>query len=94
MHPGGIRTNIAKSGRISPSLDAFVPGGAAATRANIEKLFITSARDAAKTIIGAVKRNERRVLVGPDAHFIDMFSRVMGSRSQLITTAVARYLSR
>jgi short-subunit dehydrogenase len=94
VHPGGIRTNIAKHGRIASNLDGFVDGGAEASRANLEKLFITSARDAAKAILRAVKHNKRRVLVGPDAYAIDMASRLMGSRSQLLTTAFARMLAR
>jgi short-subunit dehydrogenase len=88
VHPGGIRTNIAKSSRISDSISAFVDVSTARDR--FDKMFITSAEQAASTILGAVRRNARRVLVGRDAYVIDALSRLAPAASQRLTMAFAR----
>jgi short-subunit dehydrogenase len=47
-----------------------------------DKLFITSPEKAARTILRAVQKNQRRVLVGPDAHVYDWMVRLLPSRYQ------------
>jgi short-subunit dehydrogenase len=88
VHPGGIRTNIAKSSRISDCVSAFVDAQTA--RQKFEALFITSAEQAASTILRGVRRNARRVLIGRDAHIIDAVSRLAPAASQRLTMALAR----
>ncbi|MFY0539251.1 SDR family NAD(P)-dependent oxidoreductase [Nannocystis pusilla] len=89
VHPGGIKTNIARAGRIDPSIASL---GADPSNANLkfEKNFITTAEVAAETILRGVEKNKRRVLVGPDAHFIDLMARLLPSLYQRLTVAVAR----
>lgn len=86
VHPGGIKTNIARSSRQDPSI-AKLGLDPATAGAKFEKNFITSANDAARIILRAVERDERRVLVGPDAHAIDLLARTTGSAYQSIVKA-------
>lgn len=85
VHPGGIKTNIAKNARMDPDIARLgldAQGGAA----RFERAFITSAERAAKVILGAVVRNKRRVLVGPDALLIDQMVRWLPSSYQRLVT--------
>ncbi|HEX2851239.1 MAG TPA: SDR family NAD(P)-dependent oxidoreductase [Acidimicrobiales bacterium] len=72
VHPGGIKTNIAKHARMDPS----VAGMAADPGADFDKIALTSPDKAARQILSAVEHNRRRVLVGPDAKAIDLVSRL------------------
>jgi len=89
VHPGGIKTNIAQNARYSGSLAALGFHGQS-SRSAIEKTFITSARVAARTILRGVQRNRRRVLVGRDAHAIDLLVRLAPACSQRLIVALAR----
>ncbi|WP_119071204.1 SDR family NAD(P)-dependent oxidoreductase [Rubrobacter indicoceani] len=94
VHPGGIKTNVARSARSNASLRdlGLDPGDAAA---GLERLFITEPDRAAETILRAVERNRRRVLVGPDAHVIDAVQRLLPSACQhLIKNRVRRSMIR
>lgn len=82
VHPGGIKTNIAASARFSDNMQDLVGASADDAKANFEKLFITTADKAAKVILRAVKRNQRRVLIGPDAYAVDLMVRFMPSTYQ------------
>jgi NAD(P)-dependent dehydrogenase (short-subunit alcohol dehydrogenase family) len=75
VHPGGIKTNIARAARRDGSLAKMGVDEEIATR-EFEKAFITTANDAAKIIIRAVEQNRRRVLVGPDAKVVDLIQRI------------------
>ncbi len=73
VHPGGIKTNIAASARITTS-KGFTDDKA---QRDFEKAFITTPESAAATIVRAIERNQRRLLIGPDARVIDWMSRIM-----------------
>jgi short-subunit dehydrogenase len=90
VHPGGIKTNIAKSSRISESLEGFLVADGRKARRDFEKLFITSADGAAKAILRGVQRNARRVLVGPDARAADGMQRLLPSAYQRLVGVAAR----
>jgi butyryl-CoA dehydrogenase len=66
IHPGGIKTNIARNARLGGGLDEIGQDPEAARR-DFEKLFITSPDKAARQIVRAVQLDKRRALVGPDA---------------------------
>ena len=85
VHPGGIKTNIARDSRISANMNGFLVKDADSGRADFEKMFITTPRQAANTILKAVKKNQRRVLVGPDATALDLFQRFLPSTYQALT---------
>jgi butyryl-CoA dehydrogenase len=72
VHPGGIKTNIARNARF----DASLTGGRVDPAADFHKIAMTTPEKAARVILGAVERNKRRVLVGPDAKAIDLLSRL------------------
>jgi NAD(P)-dependent dehydrogenase (short-subunit alcohol dehydrogenase family) len=75
IHPGGIKTNIAKNARMDPSVSLLSADPESARRA-FERIFITSPEKAARQILTAVRRDRRRALIGPDAKLIDLMSRL------------------
>ncbi|WP_290868682.1 SDR family oxidoreductase [Aquabacterium sp.] len=91
VHPGGIRTNIAKDARMDPAMAAKTGGNAEQARERFDKLLnTTTAESAARQILRAVETNQRRVLVGPDAKFLDKVVRLFGSWYQPMTTLFAK----
>ena len=90
VHPGGIKTGIAQSARVDASVStATGQTGEAATK-DFERTFITSADSAARQILRAVRRDRRRVLVGPDAKAYDALVRVAPTGYQRLITGVVR----
>ncbi len=75
IHPGGIRTNIARNARVDPSI-ALLSSHPESAPADFERIFITSPEKAARQILTAVRRDRRRALIGPDAKVIDLVSRL------------------
>lgn len=89
VHPGGIKTNIAKNARAATGKDSDQLAEL------FEKIARTSPEAAAKRILRGVRRNEAKVLVGPDAYGLDLMPRALGSGYQwLIQTAAKAGLSR
>jgi NAD(P)-dependent dehydrogenase (short-subunit alcohol dehydrogenase family) len=74
VHPGGVRTNIARKARIDPSVEAL--GGAADTGEEFDKIARTTPESAARQILAAVQKDRRRALIGHDATLIDLISRL------------------
>ena len=77
VHPGGIKTAIARNATAAEGLDA----------AELAKLFDrrmanTSPQRAARIILEAVRKNKSRVLVGPEAKALDLVVRLTGSGYQ------------
>ncbi|MDA8279297.1 MAG: SDR family NAD(P)-dependent oxidoreductase [Actinomycetota bacterium] len=75
VHPGGIKTSIARNARVDQSV-AEMTGGADRARAGFDRLAITRPEKAARQILAAVAQDRRRVLVGPDAKVIDLLARL------------------
>lgn len=74
VHPGGIRTNIARNARMR---DVSAMGAAPdEAHSNFDRVARTTPDKAARVILAAVASDKRRVLVGPDAKFIDFISRL------------------
>ncbi len=96
VHPGGIRTNIARTARMDGSIQAHTGQDAEVARARFDKLLnATTAESAALQILRGVERNKRRVLVGLDAKFLDLLVRVLGSWYQpLVVFAARKMMSR
>ena len=91
VHPGGIRTNIAKAAKMDESMIKATGGKTEEARAKFDKLLdFTTAESAARQILAAVEGNQRRVLVGLDAKFLDKLVRVLGSWYQPIITLFAK----
>jgi hypothetical protein len=79
VHPGGIKTAIARNATAAEGLDRD-------ELANLfdKRLANTSPQRAARIILEAVRKNKARVLVGPDAKFLDIMVRLTGSGYQRI----------
>lgn len=91
VHPGGIRTNIARDARLDKSIHEKTGQDTEVTRRRFDKaLNTTTAESAALQILRAVERNERRVLVGPDAKVMDLVVRVLGSWYQPLITMLSK----
>ncbi len=74
VHPGGIKTNIARNARFDPSMSVLGQDPARAIAAS-ERLFLTTPKRAAAKIVRAVEQDRRRVMVGPDAHVFSALAR-------------------
>jgi NAD(P)-dependent dehydrogenase (short-subunit alcohol dehydrogenase family) len=87
VHPGGIKTNIARSARVDPSLHEH-RGDIVDFADEFERMARTTPEKAAREIIKAVQRNRRRALIGPDAKVFDLASRLPAGLYQrlLVTT--------
>ncbi|MDQ2758589.1 MAG: SDR family NAD(P)-dependent oxidoreductase [Actinomycetota bacterium] len=90
VHPGGIKTNIARSARMSESMVTTTGQSAEESAAEFEKLFLTTADAAARVIVKGVKRNRRRVLIGADARVFDAMPRLAPTGYQRLIGAVIR----
>jgi NAD(P)-dependent dehydrogenase (short-subunit alcohol dehydrogenase family) len=90
VHPGGIRTNIAKSSRVDPSIERVTGSSSKSSRTDFERTFITSPDSAARQIMRAVEADKRRVLVGPDAKLYDLIARIAPTGYQKIFTSLIR----
>ncbi len=83
VHPGGIATNIAMAGKVDPVMEKLTGASVEQHKRRANKLINnTMAESAALRILAAVERNDRRVLVGNDAKFLDKLVRVLGSAYQ------------
>jgi NADP-dependent 3-hydroxy acid dehydrogenase YdfG len=79
VHPGGIKTAIARNATVAEGLD----------RDELAKLFdkrlaFTSPQRAARIILDAVRKKRARVLVGADAKVLDALVRLTGSGYQRV----------
>jgi NAD(P)-dependent dehydrogenase (short-subunit alcohol dehydrogenase family) len=89
IHPGGIKTNIARNARTDESMliagsdpDEFIE--------EFDRLARTTPEKAAKQILRAVERNRRRALIGPDAVLFDIVSRLPAGLYQRVLVATAQ----
>ncbi len=84
VHPGGIKTGIARHGRKTSSQDA-----AAIDSFFEDKLARMSPEKAARIILTGALAEKARVLVGVDAHAMHHFAKLTGSRYQDIVARLA-----
>jgi short-subunit dehydrogenase len=86
VHPGGIKTAIARNARVATGEDPV-----AIARLFDEKLARMTPEKAASVIVKGVLRNKARVLVGWDAHAVHHAAKLAGSRYQdVVARASAR----
>jgi butyryl-CoA dehydrogenase len=90
IHPGGIKTNIARNARMDDSV-AAIAGSQQEAIDDFDKLAMTTPERAAKVIANAVKRNKRRATIGPDGRAIDFLSRLP---APLVQRAIVRGTAR
>ena len=85
VHPGGIKTAIARNARVSAHEDKD-----ATARLFDEKLATMSPERAAEIIVKGVLADKARVLVGLDAHALHHLARLTGSRYQDLVARVSK----
>ena len=73
VHPGGIRTQIARHARVGAGVTTT---GHHEKAASFEKLLRTSPEAAAARILRGVERREPRILIGADAYQVDILQRL------------------
>jgi NADP-dependent 3-hydroxy acid dehydrogenase YdfG len=83
VHPGGIKTAIARNGLAAEGVNAE-----AQSKFFDKRLASTSPQRAAEIILDAVRKNKPRVLVGPDAVVLDLIVRITGSGYQRLFAPV------
>jgi short-subunit dehydrogenase len=75
VHPGGIRTNIARNARIRKDPEGLGRGHEQMA-ADFEAITMTTPDKAAQIICRGVEQGKARILVGPDAYVFDALARV------------------
>jgi NADP-dependent 3-hydroxy acid dehydrogenase YdfG len=71
VHPGGIKTNIARSGRTEAGAEEE-----AEMHARFDELAKTTPESAAAQILGAMEKRKPRLLIGRDAKWVTLISRI------------------
>ncbi|MDP9088118.1 MAG: SDR family NAD(P)-dependent oxidoreductase [Pseudomonadota bacterium] len=74
VHPGGVKTNIARKARAGSSLRENPNSSEIGDL--FERVARTSASEAAQRIIRGIEHNEPRILVGADARLLDIIQRL------------------
>jgi NADP-dependent 3-hydroxy acid dehydrogenase YdfG len=85
VHPGGIKTAIARNARVSAHEDKQ-----ATAKLFDEKLARMTPERAAEIIVKGILHNKARVLVGLDAHALHHLAKLAGSRYQDIVAAASK----
>jgi NADP-dependent 3-hydroxy acid dehydrogenase YdfG len=83
VHPGGIKTAIARNMITAEGVDKEE-----LAQTFDKRLASTSPRKAAQIILDGVRKGKARVLVGPDAKVLDIVVRLTGSGYQRLIAAV------
>lgn len=95
VHPGGIKTNIAKTARMNTSMESLTGQETEQARQQFHDQFLrTTPQQAAKVIIKGVLANKRRILIGGDAHAMDLMQRLMPALYQRVVTASMKFAAK
>ncbi len=92
VHPGGIRTNIARAARFHR--DPFGNTDHADSAARFDRLARTSPEKAAEATLKGIEKGSPRVLIGADAAFIDRVQRLMPEGYHAVINTVMQRLAR
>ena len=78
VHPGGVKTNVARNAPVDYVADPSV------TKEQMDKNFDdnapTTPERAAEIILAGAARGDKRIMVGPDAKFMQLWSRIFPVR--------------
>lgn len=75
VHPGGIKTNIARSARMD-GVESALGRSAAEVKDSFDRVAMTTPAKAAEVIVKGIEQNRRRILVGPDARVISLLAKL------------------
>ena len=84
IHPGGVRTAIARSARVTSGQDK------AEAAAAFDALARTTPAAAAATIVRGLRRDRARILVGPDAWVMAAMPRLLGAHYAAVVRVAGR----
>ncbi|MGJ7439924.1 SDR family NAD(P)-dependent oxidoreductase [Aquipuribacter sp. MA13-6] len=87
VHPGGVRTSIARSARMG---DGVPVDQAAAGLAEMDRLLRMPPHRAARLVLRAVQRRRGRVLVGAESYVLDVLVRLAPQRYWSVVDRVTR----
>ncbi|MBT8142789.1 MAG: SDR family NAD(P)-dependent oxidoreductase [Gammaproteobacteria bacterium] len=93
VHPGGIKTNIAKLARVGENATQELITERNKAVKDFDKIAQTTAESAAQQILNAVLKNKKRVLIGPDAKVLDKIQRLFPTRYSSIFNWMINKLS-
>jgi NADP-dependent 3-hydroxy acid dehydrogenase YdfG len=88
VHPGGIKTAIARNASAAEGLDADE-----LAKTFDKKLANTTPEKAAKVILDGVRKNKARILIGNDAKMFEIVIRALGANYQSVFPRVVARLS-
>jgi short-subunit dehydrogenase len=74
VHPGGVKTNIARNSQMGANLRDR--SGRAEAFERFDQMARTTPNDAALRIIRGIERNQPRILIGGDARMADLIQRL------------------
>ncbi len=95
VHPGGVRTEIARRSRSSElGMRAVMGRDVKDSQADFDRYLRLDARAAAEQIVRAVERDQRRVLVGADAKALSALHRLSPVGMQGAIIAAVRHQRR
>ena len=95
VHPGGIKTNIAKTARMNDSMSKVTGQDADTARSQFhDQLLRTTPEKAAEVILNGVRRNKRRILIGGDAVATDLMHRSLPALYQRLVVSTMRLAAR
>ena len=90
VHPGGVKTNVARNAVVD-HLDAGV--SKAQMDENFDKNAPTTAERAAEIILDGTAKGRQRIVVGPDAKFIQFWNRLFPTRYRKLVMKRAQKLT-
>ena len=88
VYPGGVKTNLVKHS----GARQFEGDSAARERfaRRFDRTAMTTPEKAARIIISGIRRNRKRIRIGPDALFFDISQRMFPTLYQKLAPAVVR----
>lgn len=90
VYPGGVKTNIVRNSG-SRLFDAD-PAGKEKFVQKFDSIALTTPEKAARVIITGIRKNRKRILIGPDAVFFDVTQRVFPTLYQNLGSVVSRVM--
>ena len=90
VHPGGVKTNVARNAVVDHLVDPSV--SKERMDANFDDNAPTTPERAAEIILKGAARGDKRIMVGPDAKFMQLWSRLFPVRYRKIVQKRARGL--
>jgi NAD(P)-dependent dehydrogenase (short-subunit alcohol dehydrogenase family) len=87
VHPGGVKTNIARSARAQEGVSSEE------LAKRFDRIATLTPDQAASIILKGVRKGSPRILVGNDARALDLLQRVLGSGYQQIVSRSASKLN-